>query len=113
LLCRLLCGLQSRVSGRLFTPSSRAASSFSWAFRLEGAQWVGDWHTHPLGGACPSETDLKGYRSALANDDTLSRFLTIIIVPHLTNACSEPVLSPWWIEQDGRPEQLIEHDLTP
>jgi integrative and conjugative element protein (TIGR02256 family) len=67
------------------------------AYRLDGSEWIGDWHTHPLGGGCPSGTDLSGYRSILRADPSLRAFLAVIVV-RSDEGWKEPQLSPWLIQ---------------
>jgi integrative and conjugative element protein (TIGR02256 family) len=74
----------------------------AWADR-EGV-WVGDWHTHPLGGPQPSERDLRTYAGLLAAAELEFRvFVSIIVVPDQEAGWREPHLYPWLFESAGKP----------
>ncbi len=60
------------------------------------AVWVGDWHTHPMGGPQPSERDLRTYTGLLAAAELeFEVFTSIIVVPDPTAGWERPVLTPW------------------
>lgn len=53
------------------------------AYEREGLQWVGDWHTHPRGPACPSSFDLRTYTSHLFDQElNFEAFVSVIVTPH-------------------------------
>lgn len=46
------------------------------------AVWIGEWHTHPIAGPSPSETDLTSYLRHLEDPDLgFECFLSLIIAP--------------------------------
>jgi len=50
------------------------------AWREEGTQWVGEWHTHPSGDLIPSELDLRSYLRHLHDAELrLDRFVAVIV----------------------------------
>lgn len=50
------------------------------AWREEGAQWLGEWHTHPSGDLTPSELDLRSYLRHLHDAELrLDRFVAVIV----------------------------------
>jgi integrative and conjugative element protein (TIGR02256 family) len=52
------------------------------AWREEGTQWVGEWHTHPSGDLIPSELDLRSYLCHLYDTELrLDRFVAVIVGP--------------------------------
>lgn len=52
------------------------------AYDREGLQWVGDWHTHPLGPANPSSFDLHTYTSHLFDRELdFEAFVAVIVTP--------------------------------
>jgi integrative and conjugative element protein (TIGR02256 family) len=75
------------------------------AFELDGSQWIGDWHTHPMGGGRPSETDLDGYLRILDADPTFAGFLSIIVTPN--SSWDSLNLAPWIVERDARARPAI------
>jgi integrative and conjugative element protein (TIGR02256 family) len=66
----------------------------AWADRQ--AVWVGDWHTHPMGGPSPSQRDLRTYAGLLAAAElAFEIFVSIIVVPDETLGWRQPRLHPW------------------
>lgn len=54
-------------------------------FGKSGAQWIGEWHTHPRGPIEPSERDLRTYVKHLFDDELgFQAFVSIIVVPSLS-----------------------------
>lgn len=51
-------------------------------YERTGAEWVGEWHTHPDGGVMPSGLDMATYLQHL-DDPALAfdRFAAVIVVP--------------------------------
>ena len=50
------------------------------AWRRDGAQWVGEWHTHPSGDLEPSVLDLRSYQRHLHDPElNLHRFVALIV----------------------------------
>jgi integrative and conjugative element protein (TIGR02256 family) len=51
-------------------------------FRVAGAQWIGEWHTHPFGPAVPSQRDIRTYAAHLLDGDlNFNTFASIIVTP--------------------------------
>lgn len=51
-------------------------------FESDGAQWVGEWHTHPSGDLTPSALDLSTYQAHLRDASLgFSQFISIIVDP--------------------------------
>lgn len=69
------------------------------AWRDQGAEWVGEWHTHPAGSPIPSDVDLASYRRHLDDQELgFDRFVSLVAaVPPYGN----PVLACWVIESDA------------
>jgi integrative and conjugative element protein (TIGR02256 family) len=66
----------------------------AWADRQ--AVWVGDWHTHPVGGPSPSQRDLRTYAGLLAAAElSFEIFISIIVVPDEVQGWTRPQLHPW------------------
>lgn len=60
------------------------------------AVWVGDWHTHPMGGPAPSQRDLRTYAGLLAAAElSFEIFVSIIVVPDEEDGWRRPRLHPW------------------
>lgn len=61
---------------------------------VSGAQWVGEWHTHPTGPPYPSPTDLSTYRRLQHNPDTAfsDGVLSLIVVPDGIGW----LMTAWW-----------------
>ena len=52
-------------------------------FESTGAEWVGEWHTHPTGDLRPSTLDVSTYRRHLHDPDLGFRvFVALIVDPH-------------------------------
>ena len=89
--------------------AQRAADN---AFSASGAEWVGEWHTHPAGSSGPSATDLETYRSFLS-DDSLGFyvFTCLIATPGSPSDLGQTALTPWLVERDRmtQPLLLVEH----
>ncbi|MGG7507538.1 Mov34/MPN/PAD-1 family protein [Plantibacter sp. YIM 135249] len=57
---------------------ARDLASAAWS--ANGAQWIGDWHTHPTHSLMPSPTDLRSYRTHLREEELqFSAFLAILL----------------------------------
>jgi integrative and conjugative element protein (TIGR02256 family) len=75
---------------------AQALADAAWADRK--AVWIGDWHTHPMGGTIPSGRDLRTYRGLLAAAElSFQVFLSIIVVPDEARGWELPQLHPWWL----------------
>jgi integrative and conjugative element protein (TIGR02256 family) len=75
------------------------------AYRLDRSRWIGDWHTHPLGGSTPSGKDMKTYRSFLATEDLdFSVFLAVIVTPDQEIEWEAPDLRGWLVTEAGAQE---------
>lgn len=61
---------------------------------VSGAQWVGEWHTHPTGPPHPSPTDLSTYQRIQQNPDTglSGGVLSLIVVPREIGW----LMTAWW-----------------
>jgi integrative and conjugative element protein (TIGR02256 family) len=73
------------------------------AWNEEQAVWIGEWHTHPVAGPVPSETDLSSYLRHLEDPELgFERFLSLIVAPAHTGAAPEPgaVLAAWVVGSD-------------
>lgn len=73
-----------------------------------GSQWIGEWHSHPIGPALPSERDIATYRDFLADNDLALRvFVALIAVvasprtSHLDTVRSSGwEFSTWLLDRD-------------
>lgn len=67
------------------------------------AVWVGDWHTHPISGAHPSDRDLRTYSGLLAAAElSFQVFVSIIVIPDPAEGWAQPHLFPWIFERRPR-----------
>lgn len=65
------------------------------AWQSSRAVWVGEWHTHPMGGPQPSQTDLQTYARLLSMGDlNFEVFVSIIVVPDPRVGWDEPSIEP-------------------
>lgn len=74
-------------------------SEASRLYRLDGSQWIGEWHTHPSMRLVPSELDVSTYARHLRDPELrFSRFLALIC------STSDPVRIAAWSVQvvDGK-----------
>jgi integrative and conjugative element protein (TIGR02256 family) len=79
-------------------------------FESTGAQWIGEWHTHPNGQLEPSETDLTTYvRHLLDPELGLSAFVSIVVL--FGSMRSEVELHCWCIEQLGTNFRVYKAEL--
>lgn len=68
---------------------STALAAEAWV--EHGAEWIGDWHTHPHGDPRPSGFDLSSYASLLADSELRFRaFLTVIVAPLPPGSSARP-----------------------
>lgn len=66
------------------------------AWNTSQAIWVGEWHTHPLGGRAPSPSDLHTYATLLsAADLDFKLFVAIIVIPGKEGEWDNSELCPW------------------
>lgn len=73
---------------------AQALADTAWLDRE--AVWVGDWHTHPMGGPSPSRRDLRTYAGLLAAAELgFEVFVSIIVVPDDDLGWGRPQLHPW------------------
>jgi integrative and conjugative element protein (TIGR02256 family) len=71
--------------------TQRAATRLS---RETGAQWIGEWHTHPAGAGTPSERDVTTYVSHLVDPNlALCAFAALIVLPIRRRQAIE--VHPW------------------
>ncbi|HWK25204.1 MAG TPA: Mov34/MPN/PAD-1 family protein [Solirubrobacter sp.] len=69
------------------------------AWKERQAVWVGDWHTHPVGGPHPSHRDLRTYAGLLAAAELeFLVFVSIIVVPDVIDGWRTPQLHPWLLD---------------
>lgn len=57
---------------------ARALAARAW--KDEGAEWIGEWHTHPTGDRAPSTVDVAAYRRHLTDPDLNFELLVSLIV---------------------------------
>ena len=70
------------------------------------AIWVGEWHTHPLGGRAPSSSDLDTYGRLLAASALeFELFVSIIVTAEEDRGWAAPRLCPWLLELRQRPSE--------
>jgi integrative and conjugative element protein (TIGR02256 family) len=83
--------VQTRTSLLRDTLHSQWLADDAWA--RDGSQWIGEWHTHPLGPSTPSDLDLRSYAAHLL-DPTLGfhRFYAIIVTDLASGAIT---LNSW------------------
>ncbi|MGO9762977.1 MAG: Mov34/MPN/PAD-1 family protein [Solirubrobacteraceae bacterium] len=76
---------------------SRRLAARAWL--TDGSDWVGEWHTHPAGGARPSTRDLDTYRRILASTPAFEVFLSVIITPGTRDdEWRQPQLHLWVVQ---------------
>lgn len=64
------------------------------AFERDGSEWIGEWHTHPIGPARPSAVDIRSYRRHLADEALgLDRFVSLILTPERRIVRGRPITS--------------------
>jgi integrative and conjugative element protein (TIGR02256 family) len=79
------------------------------AWERSRAIWVGEWHTHPVGGPEPSATDLGTYANLLtAAALEFEVFASIIAVPGASAGWNDPRLCPWLLQIDAVPATHLE-----
>ena len=66
------------------------------AYGIDGSVWVGEWHTHPMGGGDPSRVDLSAYWQVL-DTGVMPALTAIIVVPGLNGSLRWPRLHAWAI----------------
>lgn len=63
------------------------------SWQRDGSQWVGEWHTHPLGIPVPSQLDVHSYLTHVRDPDLgFQRFVSLILA---WNARGEWVIGAW------------------
>jgi integrative and conjugative element protein (TIGR02256 family) len=66
------------------------------AWEKQKAIWIGEWHTHPMGGEAPSPVDLATYARLLSLSTLeFDVFVSVIVVPHARKSWEKPQLHPW------------------
>ncbi len=66
------------------------------AWQREQAQWVGEWHTHPMGSPEPSARDLRTYAGHLRDPELgFVVFVAVIVTPAAPDDWSSTNLSTW------------------
>jgi integrative and conjugative element protein (TIGR02256 family) len=89
-------GAARRKRNRFHRDVAHAQRLADEAFDRDASAWIGEWHTHVVGGNMPSKADLRTYRRLLDDPDTqLNRLLTIIVRPHQDAGWSQPRLFAW------------------
>jgi integrative and conjugative element protein (TIGR02256 family) len=84
---------------------ARSLAEEAWA--TSRSIWVGEWHTHPLGGRAPSPSDIRTYVSLLATAELeFEIFTAIIVTPGFQGNWRQPQLWPWLLHlADRQPPQ--------
>lgn len=67
--------------------------------RESAAQWIGEWHTHPGGGAEPSELDLESYLRHLDDPELGFDILLSCIVVPADPEWREAVVVAWAVDR--------------
>jgi integrative and conjugative element protein (TIGR02256 family) len=68
------------------------------AWKQDGSQWLGEWHTHPSGALTPSELDISSYLRHLKDPDLqFNRFIAIIVGLRHDN---EIVAAAWLVHKN-------------
>lgn len=67
------------------------------AWRSDGSEWIGEWHTHPSGGARPSTLDLQTYAGILDRTPGMAVVVAIIVTPGTRGSWTTSQLTPWLI----------------
>ncbi|MGC4175340.1 Mov34/MPN/PAD-1 family protein [Demequina sp.] len=76
-----------------------------------GAQWVGEWHTHPEGSGTLSERDLATYVGHLTDRSlSLDTFVSIVLTPSAHHVSLEPRL--WLLTRMHDLVRVTSHELT-
>ncbi|GAA1409768.1 Mov34/MPN/PAD-1 family protein [Oerskovia paurometabola] len=66
------------------------------AWERDRSQWVGEWHTHPLGRPMPSGLDLGSYAAHVQDPELgFRRFISVIVAWRATGECT---LGAWAID---------------
>jgi integrative and conjugative element protein (TIGR02256 family) len=68
------------------------------AYGLDRSVWIGEWHTHPMGGDQPSRVDLSSYWQVL-DTGVMPVLVAIIVVPGMNGSLDRPRLHAWLIEE--------------
>lgn len=69
------------------------------AWGRSGAQWIGEWHTHPGGQPSPSGADLNSYLGHLTDAELgFDRFFSLIVT---SSSAGSPCVSAWTIYTHG------------
>ncbi|UCN14440.1 Mov34/MPN/PAD-1 family protein [Cellulomonas iranensis] len=73
---------------------ARMLAARAWAH--DRSQWIGEWHTHPLGHPVPSELDVRSYTSHVHDPDLgFRRFISVIVASTVTGGWT---LGGWAID---------------
>lgn len=79
------------------------------AWTRSGAQWIGEWHTHPGGQPSPSAADLYSYAGHLTDSElSFDRFVSLIVT---SSPAGSPYVSAWTIYTHGAYPSVLR--LTP
>lgn len=70
------------------------------AHRVQGAVWIGEWHTHPRGPNGPSPRDMATYRSFLVDPELEFAVVVALIVSPRPSSAPAPrqprdIVHPW------------------
>lgn len=88
-------GSNAQRRGDFFQRDLDYARSFAAAaFLTDGSEWIGEWHTHPVGGAQPSARDLQTYATILSTTLAFEVLLSLIVTP-TPNGWSDADLNVW------------------
>lgn len=69
------------------------------AWEHDRSQWVGEWHTHPLGRPVPSDLDLRSYATHVHDPELgFRRFISVIVA---WNVPGEWTVGVWVVDSIG------------
>ena len=74
------------------------------AWASENLNWIGDWHTHPMGGPRPSRVDLDSAYRLLCDDELrFTTFVSIIVTPGSGGSWRKPCIDIWLLSRERPP----------
>lgn len=82
---------------------SRRLAARAWI--ADGSDWIGEWHTHPIGGPQPSPRDLRTYDRILTETSAIRVFLALILTPAPDEGWAEPLMNHWLIRAAAAPSE--------
>lgn len=72
------------------------------AFHRSGALWIGEWHTHLVGGTHPSQLDLQTYKQFLSDPELhFEVFFAVIACPGADGGWTDPHIAVWEVRAGG------------